>query len=364
MNEQIEPLPYNIPPPTPRPSFTRNLQLSSYLFPSNLRLSVSSSSTRSEEDKQAIERICNRKHSINHTSMSTQDSQATTMAKSIKFTKKVTFQCKVQSIPPQHVPTEDEKQRIFYNKEDYDRFKFDAAQNAGVRLFDYFPPEEKQPATADGLNATVTYPHKFVMMGNFDKEDKPSSLPTDATVASKRKPAASQTYHVPIKCQSEYNDKGDDVCKRGLGYHFSRYRKRNRVWTRAMVLTWQKTMRGMKLEDGRILDQEVHSQQQPLKLSQKCDVQLNENSRKLLAVVSSKCSQTAKQAALWRGKMDYAMAHPENRKVSFDLGPDDKSASVNKRAANDCEEQSRRKRQRYDTSNTYSYLGGVLAVPI
>lgn len=372
MNEELEPLSYKVPPPTPRPSFARNLQLSSYLFPSNLRLSVSSSSTRGGEDKQAIEREYKSKIASNHSLSDTSDYQMATIAnKQTSTKKKVSFQCKVVLIPPEHSPTEEEKSCIFYNKEDYDRFKFDAAQNAEVRLFDYFPPEP-----GEGPNAPSTC-HKFVMIGNFDKDHKKSSLPTDATVDGRSMHAAKPiSHHVPIKCHNEYTDvntKEGEVCKRGLGYHFSRHRKRNRVWTRAMILTWQKTMREMKVEDGRIQEQARHFQQQPLKLSQKCEVKLNEKSQRLLAVVSSKCSRTSRQAALWRGTMDYEMAYPEeNHKVSFDLarGVDQMqpSVSVMKRAHDHWEEQPRRKRHRNDTSNdssnAYTYLTGVLAVPI
>lgn len=294
----------------------------------------------------------------------------------VKSRKKVTFQCKVVSIPPDHSPTEHEKRCVYYNKQDYDGFKLDAAQNAGVRLFDYCPQKQNQSATK-GANTPVSYPHKFVMIGSFDEDIKKSSLPTDATINGDRKRATRPiSHHVPIQCHNEYadstNTQGDEICKRGLGYHFSRYRKRNRVWTRAMVLTWQKVMREMKVKDGMTQEQARHFQQQPLMLSQKCEIKLNDTSQALLAVVSSKCSRSSRQAALWRGKMDYEMAHPENRKVSLGLGLDNQTHSYwvdnNKRATDHCEEQSHRKRQRYDTSNDTSnactYLAGVLSVPI
>lgn len=362
MNEEIEPLPYNEPPPTPRPSFAQYLQLSSYLFPSN-RLSVSGSSTRGDEDKQYLERHSKRysNTALDHTSLDpTKDSDMTTIANNkTRCKKKVTFKRYVISIAPKHSPTEDEKRRMWYTKEEYDGFKFNAAKNAGVRLFDYFPPEEKQTSTDQ-----PTYPpHKFIMLGNFDQKDNKTSQPTDATIAE-RKHAAS--HHVPIKCQNEYADTvsstGDAICKRGLGYHFSRYRKKNRVWTRVMVLTWQKTMRSMTIENGRIQDQVGPSE---LKLSQKCAIKLNEKSQRLLAVISSKCSRSSRQAALWRGKMDYEIAHPDKRKVSFELGMD--GANVNKRETDECGDQARRKRQRCGTGNdadAYAYLAGVLAVPI
>jgi hypothetical protein len=377
MNEEtIAPLPYNVPHPIPRSSFAQYLQLSSYLFPSN-HLSVSSSSTRGDEDKEHRERYCRRNPNtaLDHTSFDTKDCDMTTIANNkTKSKKKVTFKCYVISISPRHRPTEDEKRRMWYTNEEYDSFKFNAANNAGVRLFDYFPPEQKQSST-DGSTEQPTYPpHKFVMLGNFDQSENRSTLPTDATIAERMHASRPASHHVPIKCQNEYADTishtGDEICKRGLGYHFSRYRKKNRVWTRVMVLTWQKTMRSMKVEDGRIQNQLRPSEQQELKLSQKCAVKLNEKSQRLLAVISSKCSRSSKQAALWRGKMDYEIAHPDNRKVSFDLGVDDctkNEVDSNKRAANDCDGQASRKRQRCDRgndANAYTYLAGVLAVPI
>jgi hypothetical protein len=279
-----------------------------------------------------------------------------------KPVKKVTFHDYVEEVPSEIILTEEDKRRIWYNSEEYDGFKFGAASNAGVRLFDFFPAVQ-QP-DKQGSNGQTSYPHKFVVLGSFDEQED-NSLATDASVARGFQPAAANrtkdtSYHVPIKCMNEYNDAisndGTIICKRGLGYHFSRFRKRNRVWTRAMVLTWQKTLRSMSLD--------ANGKQQPLKLSQKCDVKLHKKSQHLLAVVSSKCSRTARQAALWRGKMDYIVAYPENGKLSARVSTTDES--VRGRASSE-EEQSHNKRQRLEIrggSLTFTYLAGVLAVEI
>jgi hypothetical protein len=285
---------------------------------------------------------------------------------------KVTFQSKIDFIPPEHTPTEDEKRHIWYNKEEYDRFKFNAASEAGVRLFDFFPPTQTKDPNVR------SYKHKFVMIGNFDEQDdnKIPSIPTDATTDKDRKLTtmnASIAYHVPIKCANEYNDsinkKGEEICKRGLGYHFSHYRKRNRVWTRAMVLTWQKTMRSVKAEEGRVQNKigcfEQHQYHQPLRLSQKSNFKLSDKSRRLLALVSSKCSRSSKQAALWRGKMDYEIAHPERLGVASSIEVIDSSNA--KRADFDRDGLGSRKRQRCDNRNVRTgctYVNGVLAVEI
>ena len=265
--------------------------------------------------------------------------------------KKVTFQCKIDIIAPEHTLKDDEKRLIWYNKDEYDRFKFNAASEAGVRLFDSFPSTQTKESNAQ------TYQHKFVVIGNFDDEDNKTSLiSTNAKkIAGDRKLAAmnaSTAYLVPTKCTNEYQDsidkKGKVICKRGLGYHFSRYRKRNRVWTRAMVLTWQKTIRSAKAEEGRMQSKTGCSGQRqshtPFRLSQKCDFKLSDKCQRLLAIVSSKCSRSSKQAAVWRGKMDYKMAHPE--RVGVPSGVEAIDHLRAKRIGFDDDELAPKKRQR------------------
>eukprot|EP00956_Cyclotella_meneghiniana_P030630 scaffold77778_cov54-Cyclotella_meneghiniana.AAC.6 len=345
---QLEPLPYNIPPSPPRASFVKNLQLSSYLFPSN-RLSRSNSTSFGSEKK----RRKTEQPAAYGTSPST---QMTVVADNKSNNKKVTFYRKVVSIPASHTPTEEERRQIWYSKDDYDAFKFNSAQEAGVKLFDYFPPAK----CVDSNELTTTYEHKFVMIGNYDKdeENNSSSLPSDATINGALKPTdrargsldATTSYHVPIKCAKEYNDKIDNegykVCQRGLGYHFSCHRKRNRTWTRAMVLTWQKTLR---------TQEQATIRQCPLRLSQKCDVKLSDKAQRLLAIVSAKCSKSSRKAALWRGKMDEKVLSIDPRKLDS-----------KKRVATEYEQQAQ-KRQRFENRNdttAYKYLAGVLMAEV
>lgn len=363
MDEHIEPLHYSLPPPTPRPSFVRNLQLSSYLLPPKPRLSVTYSSAISDQCKQTAARDnCKLKGSFDGASHISNDPEMASRAYNEFNKKKVTFHRYVNVIAPEHIPTEEEKRRIWYNKEDYNAFKFNAASDADVRLMDFF-------STARNQFHSKGARRKFVMIGNFDSVDeKKSSCFTDATVASGPKFAES-SYHVPKKCLNEYKDSinkaGDEVCKRGLGYHFSKHRKRNKVWTRAMVLTWQKTMRSMTVEGGMI--QDPHHQE-PLTLSQKCNLKLNEKCWRTLAIISSHCSRSSRQAALWRGRMDYEVTRNlEKTKVSVDKDCTDMKVDAAKRTIDDCDHQRCRKRQCCDNRNSAAactYLAGVLAIEI
>jgi len=82
------------------------------------------------------------------------------------------------------------------------------------------------------------------------------------------------------------------VCKRGLGYHFSRTRKRARMSTRSAVLAWQKNLRGASNTSN-------------------SQATANDKSTMMLALVSSKCSRVAREEAKWRGLVDYKVAYPE-----------------------------------------------------
>jgi len=215
--------------------------------------------------------------------------------------KKVKFQHVHDIIAPEHTITKEEKRVSWYIQEEYDKFKFDAAHDAGVRLFN-------SCAQNSGMRATTTNAlmHTFAIAGNFDDkydEDALSLITNAATCSALR------------RCTNEYNDTiidhGDEVCKRGLGYHFSRFRKRNKARTRTLVLAWHKKMSLIILENSRKRDK------MPVNLSQQYDSKLNENCQRFLAMVSSKCSRCACQSALWRARMDYEVAYPENCESFF-----------------------------------------------
>jgi len=350
---------------------------------------LSSSSATSDEVKPPIKRgCCGQKVEIDNDLLTTKHSQITPPSEHCKITmiknntnaeKKVTFQEYVDAVTPEHTPTDNEKRLMWYSQEEYDGFKFDAAHNAGVQLFDYIPPSQKT-SRGQGSNATTIYPHKFIMLGNFDEQDEETpSVATTAAVDEGVQPTSNHikqagSHHVPTKCMSEYNDTisidGYQICKRGLGHHFSRFRKRNRVWTRAMVLTWQKTMRSMTLKNGSH-HHSTSSQEQSLSLSQKCDVKLDGTSQRLLAAVSAKCSRSARLAALWRGKMDHEVVCRESFKDSTSFASDDSAriceSKTTKRSVDHGDDHQCKKRQRCDVrkeTTAFSYLAGVLSVEI
>eukprot|EP00804_Cyclotella_cryptica_P011818 CCRYP_015341-RA/>CCRYP_015341-RA protein AED:0.09 eAED:0.09 QI:0/-1/0/1/-1/1/1/0/270 len=214
--------------------------------------------------------------------------------------KKVKFQDAEKIIALEPNATNEERPISWYIQEEYDRFKFDAAHDAGVQLFDSVAQAHENSGIQD-MNATYSHSHKFVTVGNFDDKygEDASSLITYAATCS-----------TPRKCTNEYNDttinNGEEICKRGLGFHFSRFRKRNKARTRTMILTWHKKLGSMVLEHIRT------SGRTPVNFSQQYDAKMNVNCQRLLAIVSGKCSRYDRQSALWRGRMDYEVAYPEN----------------------------------------------------
>jgi hypothetical protein len=226
--------------------------------------------------------------------------------------KQVKFQHVRGVIALEHIITEKEKQRSWYTVEEYNRFKFEAARDAGVGLFNSYAHAHEHSGI-QGLHAATSYrqTHKFVTVGNFD--DKYSndsfSLITDAA-----------TCNTPRKCTNEYNDTiindREEICKRGLGYHFSRFRKRNKAWTRTTVLIWQKRMGSI------LLEKDWRRDEMPVNILHQYDAKLNENRHLLLAMLSSKLSCHARQSALWRGKMDHEVAYPEKCESFFHVNLD------------------------------------------
>jgi hypothetical protein len=202
--------------------------------------------------------------------------------------------------------SEDDRWRVWYSRDDFDRFKTEAARDAGVKLFhpnDNSSPSSNSDVQADGQEATIataSKASKFVMFGDFDdKFTEDLSISTDAATCTSRR-----------KCSNEFNDtindEGEEVCRRGLGFHFSRHRKRHKAWVRASVLAWYKEMSSVLLEkDG---SRDVL----PRDIVQQLDKERQERSVILLSKLYSKCSKDERQLALSRGKMDHQMAYPEN----------------------------------------------------
>jgi len=238
---------------------------------------------------------------------------ATKKKKSVRFQDKYNKTALIHRLvdaPLASEMTTREKHRIWYNANEYDQFKYQAAKQAGVKIVRY-----------DSDKADQT-PH-FVMMGDFDAkyEKKHDSGGSGSDNAS------SIVVCENSKCyynENEYNDHTDSdgkvICKRGLGYNFSRSRKKSRIVTRSAVVAWQKTLRDQSSSSSSNNNYNVPSD---LKLQQQQDDlpptaittvgkknQLDK-SLMMLALVSTKCSRIAREEARWRGDVDYRVAYPE-----------------------------------------------------
>jgi len=182
-----------------------------------------------------------------------------------------------------------EKQRMWYNSNEYDQFKYQAAKQAGVKVVRY--DTEK-----------VGQNHHFVMVGDFDCKDNKQ----DASSASTKNTsidAAKKFYYNENEYSDSHNNDGEAVCKRGLGYHFSRNRKKSRTVTRSAVVAWQKTLCDPSNQSNPKFQQHLPTVGSNLGKLDK--------SQLMLALVSTKCSRIAREEAKWRGDVDYRVAYPE-----------------------------------------------------
>lgn len=200
---------------------------------------------------------------------------------------------------------DEDKLLLWYNQDEFDRFKTEAARDAGVEIFQ--PNDDFSSLSSDeqacGQNVVVKDYSKFVMVGDFDCSDDGSAKSDAATCSTRR------------TCTNEYTDtvtsEGEQVCKRGLGFHFSQYRKRYKAFVRSSVLSWYKSMTSL------LLEKDAKRDALPIDIVRELDKERREKSILMLAHLYSKCSKDEKEYALWRGKMDYQMAYPENSCKSF-----------------------------------------------
>ena len=216
------------------------------------------------------------------------------------------------NIPKASDMTHQEKQTIWYLENDYNRFKHDAASDGGVKIIRNVSVEAQQMKKSC----------HFVLVGSFDgkcDEDTTSSSSNNgsnhssdvATAGSNRSSPSGKFYN-----EHEYNDymkeNGQEVCKRGLGYHFSRIRRRNRVMTRSAVVAWQKSMQ--KESNKQSIEKLVLQEKLKTMSHSSSDTEPLPKAQKtqsiLLALVSSKCSKVSREEALWRGNIDFRVAYP------------------------------------------------------
>jgi hypothetical protein len=238
------------------------------------------------------------------------------------------------NIPRASDMTNQEKQIIWYLEKDYTQFKHDAASDGGVKIIRRASAETQQMKNSC----------HFVLIGSFDgkcDEDLSSSSyngsshsSSAATCGSNRSSPSGKFYN-----EHEYNDymkeNGQEVCKRGLGYHFSRIRKRHRAMTRSAVVAWQKSIK--KESNKQRIERVVQSKMQAMPYSssnRKPVPKIQETQSIVLAMVSTKCSRVSREEALWRGNIDFRVAYPERciqRKRSSGSRADDDLFHTSKR---------------------------------
>lgn len=200
----------------------------------------------------------------------------------------------------QHSPNE-HKQSPDEHKESPDQYKQSTPTTRKEDLHLLWPDEQKPSPDANASEQDKDSWNgfkKFVMMGDFDSEVKDdSTVLTDAAMCV--------TTH---KCSNEYSDfvnpEGIEVCQRGLGFHFSRYRRNERKSVRTSVLTWRDSM------DSVLLEKDGKRDSLPPDKAKELDYQRQENSARILSKLYRKYSKEERELALWRGRMDYQIAYP------------------------------------------------------
>lgn len=225
------------------------------------------------------------------------------------------------------------KTQLWYTSSEYDQFKYQAALDCGIKLMQSNNVSSSQKN--DGKKRRKRGP-QYIQIGDFDckknenindnttsnvaasySSSSMDTMPTDNTkdekfsryyneneykdqvsstaVDEQNSSTASHGRVIDLisnKPQKLQQEEPTVVCKRGLGYHFSRTRKRARMSTRSALLAWQKNLRGASNTSS-------------------SRATANDKSIMMLALVSSKCSRVAREEAKWRGLVDYKVAYPE-----------------------------------------------------
>ena len=190
---------------------------------------------------------------------------------------------RMKSVPLASVMSQREKDTLWYASKDYEGFKYDAATQAGIRLVRY--------ERGGGKLSSSNQPN-FVMLGNFDDYEVDGG--GSEGDASRTTDGGRLHYN-----ENEYNEPpSGEVCKRGLGYHFSRHRKRDKLITKGAVTVWQ-----------RALKDPTNPKYAKLKVDSSGKGQGRASF--ILALVANKCAKIPAEEARWRGEMDYFAAYPD-----------------------------------------------------
>mmetsp|Transcript_10828 Transcript_10828/g.22084 ORF Transcript_10828/g.22084 Transcript_10828/m.22084 type:complete len:529 (+) Transcript_10828:448-2034(+) len=362
----LNPLPFDLPPsPPPTTSTPQNTDQMPYYYYDNISISqshqgtvataqIATESNMSSDASFLVTPIRSNKSSMSciRTPNFSLPILSTLATKPLKHPKKsVHFQSFVRvvqiSIPPASDMTLEEKQDIWYNHVDFDRFKWKSAQDAGVQLFRF------QHAKAN--EDMKQQPCQFLLDGNFDDtalnnhkrhDDAKRGSVNEAITAAKE---TNLRGVVSSKVnEKEYDDdETHQICKRGLGYHFSRVRRRHKLMFRSTILEWQRKLREHSnesspnataspysvpsfsgIDHGASLcadnnetakpDSDLKQPSQPLlkRVQQKSRYPpLDRKSQLILALVSKKFARDACGSAEWRGRVDYKVAYPERHSM-------------------------------------------------
>mmetsp|Transcript_2072 Transcript_2072/g.4569 ORF Transcript_2072/g.4569 Transcript_2072/m.4569 type:complete len:428 (-) Transcript_2072:260-1543(-) len=336
----INPFLYFAPPPAPRQPFSTSLPRSSYLFPKISLISSHNPQTRMMMNTDFNDSIAHNISSVSdfdHTNNTKAGNANKENDKNNDTTKPSNLSSKLRPNKKKSVRFDDtkggnitytintvrrasemsskEKQIAWYNSNEFDQFKYEAARHAGIKIVRYDNTTEER----------TNQSHRFAMVGDFDdcstvKDAASTSKKTsnvESTSSSSGKVATVKKFYNENEYNDTHSSQGEAICKRGLGYHFSRNRKKSRAVTRSAVVTWQKMLRS----DNNASSSSSNPKSQQNKLSILSETN-SITGRKLvigkmqlmLSLVSAKCSRVAREEARWRGDVDYRVAYPERQR--------------------------------------------------
>lgn len=204
----------------------------------------------------------------------------------------------LHTIPLASSMAPDEKQRSWYTTDEYDQFKHDSANQAGVKVIRYDSGEAGRG-------------HRFAVLGDFDGNGGAGTKNGTARNGAEDSSGSGGTKR-HFYNENEYADSagrdGKFVCKRGLGYHFSRSRKKSRAAARSAIVAWQRTLRGNAKQLDPKLENNIAATNGKLAANKEPPL---DKSQMMLALVSTNCSRIAREEARWRGDVDFRIAYPK-----------------------------------------------------